>query len=167
MRNRNIILGILAVLLAGWLIWSYVVPHTTLSEGPMTYTEAQPHSPIPLPPSAENIRVATYRHMATSVAFIKLQAPLTDCRNLALRLLPGATPEKIKFAATQPSDYPPPASSPRFTTGQLDWFDSNRVSDGERYISSDRRVVIVISIMSNDDRSLPPSMGTLYYRQDE
>jgi len=128
MRNRNIILGILAVLLAGWLIWSYVVPHTTLSEGPMTYTEAQPHSPIPLPPSAENIRVATYRHMATSVAFIKLQAPLT---------------------------------------GQLDWFDSNRVSDGERYISSDRRVVIVISIMSNDDRSLPPSMGTLYYRQDE
>ena len=95
MIRRVIIISILALVALAWLGWSYALPHTTLSEGPMPYSQAQSYSPITLPPAASNIRVARLPPLDPIRHLHHFEAPLTDCRSLAHQLLPGSTSESI------------------------------------------------------------------------
>ena len=161
MKTRVLVFGLLALLLAGWLAWSYAWPHTVLSEGPMTYSQAQADCPLALPLSAANIRVATYRYMTESTVYIKFNAPLEDCQLLARQLLPNVAPQTLKVAATQKDDLPPPEVSKHFTLEQLAWFDAYSVTAGLRYAAADGRVV-VIAVPADK-----APLATFYYRQGE
>ena len=159
MKTRVLIFGLMALLLAGWLAWSYAWPHTVLSEGPLTLSEAQASCPIALPRSAVNIRLATYRQKTDATTYIKFSAPLEDCQSLARQLLPGVAPQTLKVVATRPDDLPPQEISKHFTLAELAWFDAYSVTDGLRYAGPDGPVVVIA--MPTD--KVP--MATFYYRQ--
>jgi len=90
--TRSALIGLCLILgFLGLMSWALLVPHWYESAGPLTIGQAKSHSPIALPSSAKNVRIATYHHWIAAVMYVRFEAPVSDCIAHAKLVNPGAT----------------------------------------------------------------------------
>ena len=119
------VLLLVALIVAAWGAWEFVLPHRYESGAPLTRMEALRHSPIDLPATAHDIHIATYRHWIQRVHYVRFEAPVHDCEAAAARMMPGAP--LLPFTG---DPFAPRAFNPGSVFKDLSWFAPDSITNG-------------------------------------
>jgi len=135
---RRVLVGaVVLILLAALGLFLYVnhllhSPTVWQTSGPVTLQEASGRCPIPLPATAKNIQYAAYSHWAAYEAFVRFEAPATDCLAHVDAIIKMSPPydHPIKLMPIDPSclvlkmsDLP--------SAMKTSWFDLQRIKRGQ------------------------------------
>lgn len=124
------------------MIWKFALPHRYFTDKPLSYSEAALRSPIPLPASATNVYIATYRHWIAMAQCVRFDAPVEDCMSYVsvvtnylhkeLNIVPH-----VEFVAIGGSNYTE-RGRPFDFKKKLAWFNVEAIESGVRTFKLNR-----------------------------
>lgn len=129
---RKLWKGLLVIIAIG-VIWHFALPHRYIGEIPMTHENAIAVSPIPLPESASNIYIATYRHWIALSQYVRFDAPVSDCIShvhVVTNHLRNNKDLRTTIEYTTGSPLEERFTPYGFKRGALPWFDVTNIAEG-------------------------------------
>lgn len=144
------VLGLVVVLFArhhinhGWGTPAIRKPLVHQSPGPQALKAAREHCPIPLPDSASNVQYVHWSFGSATQAFVRFEAPVSDCLTHAESLLAAHHDEQdASVTATRAVEEPPLLCVLDPTEVDLSWFDLAEFSGGVVFGVADSRAPMV------------------------
>lgn len=145
-----IVLGTLVIALAlgvGTLAWRFPgirKPRVIESLGAETLHTARVRCPIPLPDTARNIQYIMWSYGSSTQAFVRFDAPVSDCLTHAETLMaPHRDQQDASVTATNVVEDAPPLCILDPTEVDLSWFDLASFSGGVVFGVADSRAPMV------------------------